>query len=69
MADIYLREQWAFTVTKREMLLILKGLGGRLKSKEDIADAEALGDHLTRIKIDALKSITDRLEKAMEESE
>lgn len=37
---------WVFKLSKRDSLLVLKALGGRL-SEDEVAEAKALGDRLT----------------------
>jgi hypothetical protein len=75
MADIKLHHGhltasllWNFYVTPKELLLILKGLGDRLEDA-DLAEAEALGDRLSRERINQTRNILgsiDKLEKNLD---
>lgn len=59
---------WNFYVTPKELLLILKGLGDRLEDA-DLAEAEALGDRLSRERINQTRNILgsiDKLEKNLD---
>lgn len=64
---------WRFTVSKRDALLILKALGGRLVSDEEIVEAALLGDRLTVMRAnsgqDYVQYLTRAAEKALSNAE
>ncbi len=45
---ITMKTKWIFEVDSAQTLLILKALGGRIKSPADVEAAKALGDDLTK---------------------
>lgn len=49
-AQLSLKAMWVFTLDKSDSLLVLRALGGRLKTAEDINAARELGDRLTRLR-------------------
>jgi hypothetical protein len=49
MSALRITMDWSIDLTTRELLLVLKGLGGRLRDDE-IAEAKALGDRLSLLK-------------------
>lgn len=62
---------WNFYVNPRELLLVLKGLGGRLEGDE-LKEAEALGDRLSRERINQTRNVMssiDKLEKNLDAKE
>lgn len=63
-AECWLMPTWAFRLGKRDALLVLKALGGRLTSAADIADAKALGDRLTALRANAARDLIDGAERA-----
>ena len=65
MANMVQTSEWTFTVSNKEMLLILKALGGRLKDDEEDEQAMALGDKLTTLRIKELENVTKQLRDAL----
>jgi len=67
MAELGVTNIWMLTLRQRELMLVLKALGGRLTEAE-IDEAAALGDKLTDLRIahtkDALQAI-DRIEQSI----
>ena len=64
MADLHLSYNCTVCVTKSDLLLILKALGGRLK--EDEKDrAKELGDQLSLTRAKAVHSMLQENEKLM----
>ena len=55
---------WRFTLGKRDALLVLKALGGRLSRPPEIEDALELGDRLTLQRAAAARELMNGLEKA-----
>lgn len=59
---------WNFHATPRELLLILKGLANRL-DEDELAEAEALGDRLSRERVNQTRNVMlaiDKLEKNLD---
>lgn len=59
---------WNFHVTPRELLLVLKGLGDRL-DEDELMEAAALGDRLSRERINQTRNVMlaiDKLEKNLD---
>jgi len=46
-SELTVHPQWVFKLDKRDSLLVLKGLGGRLNTPELVEAANALCDRLT----------------------
>jgi hypothetical protein len=49
MAHVGIKTDWTLLLTTEEFRLVLKALGGRLK-EEDLEEAKALGDSLSKLK-------------------
>lgn len=62
-AECYLVPLWVFRLGKRDSLLVLKALGGRLTSKE-AEEAKELGDRLTRQRANAARDLQAGAERA-----
>jgi len=56
MANITIRTSWLIDVDTPELRLILKALGGRLKSNQEVNEAKAFGDQLTEIRASVTKN-------------
>lgn len=54
---------WVFKLSKRDSLLVLKALGGRL-SEDEAADAKALGDRLTVLRANDVTQYQQALARA-----
>jgi hypothetical protein len=54
-ADLALLQSWRFTVSKRDAMLILQSLGGRLAGDEQ-DEARALGDRLTALRVRSIEA-------------
>jgi len=55
---------WRFTLGKRDALLVLKALGGRLTSEESRAAAAELGDRLTVQRAAVTRDLVYHMERA-----
>jgi hypothetical protein len=55
--------RWSFTLSKRDALLVLKALGGRLTDHE-IKEAKELGDRLTELRQSAGQDYQNSLDRA-----
>ena len=67
MAIMSMYEEWGFRVSKAEMMLILKALGGRLK-EDELPAAKELGDRLTVSRIKEMEHVTETLRKSLREA-
>lgn len=66
MGQMKMNEEWCFIVNKSEMLLILKGLGGRLVGEAIIEEARELGNRLTKSRVTEMEYVTNQLRRALE---
>lgn len=55
---------WRFTLGRKESLLVLKALGGRLKTEGEIDSAQQLGDRLTLQRANEARVLLDAMEQA-----
>lgn len=62
-AELYLVPVWVFRLGKRDSLLVLKALGGRLQANE-ADEAKALGDRLTVHRANAARDLMAGTERA-----
>lgn len=62
-ATIGLRVAWVLTLDKRDSLLVLKALGGRLKSDAEIKAASELCDRLTKQRATEAGQLADHLRR------
>ncbi len=62
MANLSLTPKWVFELTTDELLLVLKGLTGRLKP-EEVAPAKVLAEEVTSQRLDQTRYQMDRLEE------
>lgn len=65
-AIVHVQQTWALYLGTRDMLLILKALGGRLNSEADEEAAEALGDRLTLLREKSVKEVNHGVMRAAE---
>lgn len=63
-SDLRLQATYVFELPQEEMLLVLKALGGRLKPEEIVA-AQALGDRLTKQRVNELERTATILRNAL----
>lgn len=54
---IHLEASWVFRLGKKDSLLVLKALGGRLANDVEEREAEALGDRLTLLREKEAKTL------------
>lgn len=64
-SEMHLRPRWIFELDKRDALLTLKALGGRLSDEEKVLAAE-LGDRLTLQRAKLARDLLKGLAKAEE---
>jgi hypothetical protein len=67
-ADLALLQSWRFTVSKRDAMLILQALGGRLAGDE-LDEARALGDRLTALRVRSIEAAAGNAAKLRENVE
>ena len=65
--QLVMRTSWCFIVGKRDSLLILKALGGRL-SEADVEPARDLGNRLTHLRAQEGRDYLGSLERAEQAS-
>ena len=65
-SDTFMQVFWVFRLNKRDALLVMKALGGRLVSDQEQADAAALGDRLTLLRAQCAKEALHGYAKAEE---
>lgn len=61
--QLVMRTSWCFILGRRDSLLMLKALGGRLTAVE-VDDAKALGDRLTQLRAQEGRDYLNSLERA-----
>lgn len=61
--EVVLHHTWVFKLSKRDALLVLKALGGRLTDK-DAPEAKALGDRLTVLRANVGQDYQNSLDRA-----
>lgn len=54
---------WKMEVSNVEARLILRALGGRLKGEQEIAEAKALGDLLTKARADETRFYAQQMQE------
>lgn len=62
-SEMHLRPRWVFELDRRDALLVLKALGGRLSDEEKVL-AEQLGDRLTLQRANLARDLLQGLMKA-----
>lgn len=68
MADLKTQLSWQLNLTSEDLVLILKALGGRLGTSEQVDEARLLGDQITRFRAGGLRQLiatAEQLEKAV----
>jgi hypothetical protein len=63
MADLNLKQIFHLSVSQKELLIILKALGSRLKTDEEAAEAKKLGDSITILRAKEAKQLSGENEK------
>lgn len=64
----FMRTAWVFELDRRDALLMLKALGGRL-SDEEVVQARDLGNRLTIIRAAAARDALKHLQRAAEHAQ
>jgi hypothetical protein len=62
--QLFLKPCWIFELNKFDTLLVLKALGGRLNSDEEVQRAKDLGDRLTELRAKEGRDYLGSLERA-----
>lgn len=65
MAQISILTDWRLALTTPELRLVLKALGGRLRP-EEVEEANALGDQLSRSRAQATTAAMQEADKLMQ---
>jgi hypothetical protein len=63
-AHLAISPTWVFQLGKRDTLLVLKALRGRLTDEDEVSAARELGDRLTRLRAAAGRDLLSNLESA-----